>query len=213
MMRKDISGKRYGRLVDIRYVATDKFGQGVWLCKCDCGNTCLTTTNRLSQGKTKSCGCLMFGINKKHGLSHTRIDGIYSKMKGRCYTKTDSAYMNYGGRGITICDEWLGKDGFKNFVDWAFANGYSEKLSIDRIDNNKGYSPDNCRWTDRKTQSRNRRSNHLMTLNGETKTMAEWSEITGIKYQILYKRTKKYGWNDKKALTTEVRINGQPYKR
>lgn len=210
MPRLDITGNRYGRLVAVKPIETDKFGQVKWLCKCDCGNECITTTNRLQQGKTKSCGCLIHeGFNWKHGKCYTRINKIYLKMKGRCYTKSDAAYKDYGGRGITICDEWLGEDGFKHFEEWSYANGYSDDLSIDRIDNNKGYSPNNCRWADRKTQNRNRRTNHFLTLNGETKTIAEWSEITGIKYRVLCRRSSKYGWSDEETLTREVRVNGK----
>lgn len=129
-------------------------------------------------------------------------------MKGRCYTKTDRAYKDYGGRGITICDEWLGEKGFENFYKWSMANGYTDDLSIDRIDNNKGYSPDNCRWADEKTQCRNRRTNHLITFNGETKSMAEWSEITRIPYSTICRRI-KLGWKVEDILTREVKGYGK----
>lgn len=204
--KADIAGQRFGRLVAIKPVSTDKYGQVEWFCQCDCGNGCVTIVNRLRKGKTRSCGCLKDeGNNRRHGMCYTRLNGIYRKMKERCYWVNNPCYENYGGRGITVCDEWLGKDGFKNFAEWSLSNGYSDTLTIDRRNNDKGYSPDNCRWVDYKMQGRNTRRNHLMTLNGETKTMIEWSEITGISYSVILQRVNKLGWSDEKTLTTEVK--------
>lgn len=209
MSNKDISNMRFGRLVAIKPVGKDKYHQTLWLCKCDCGKECTTNTNRLCQGKTKSCGCLKNeGNNLKHGMCYTRLNGIYRKMKQRCYWKNAPCYKNYGGRGITVCDEWLGKDGFKNFMEWSLNNGYADDLTIDRANNDKGYSPQNCRWVDRKTQGRNTRRNHLLSINGETKTMAEWSEKVGIPYSVIIQRINKLGWCAEDAVTKEVRHHG-----
>lgn len=124
--------------------------------------------------------------------SHTRLNTIYRGMKKRCYNKRSPSYTSYGGRGITICDEWLSNDhshkGFNTFKAWAITHGYAEGLTIDRIDNNKGYSPDNCRWATPKEQSNNRRSNVMITYNGETKTLKLWSETLGISYNVLVRR-------------------------
>lgn len=115
----------------------------------------------------------------KHGQCGTRLYNIFRGMKKRCYNKNCKDFYKYGGRGITVCDEW--KDSFQAFYDWSIANGYFDNLTIDRIDNNKGYSPDNCRWVDIKTQSNNTRKNVFLTYNGETMTLAEWGEK--IKYK------------------------------
>jgi len=199
------SGQRYGRLVTIKMIGKNKNRQNIWLCKCDCGNPCVTISTRLLRGKTRSCGCLKVeGNNKRHGDCYSRAYRIYEQMKGRCYRKTSQRYKDYGGRGIEICPEWLGKDGFKNFMEWSMNNGYSDDLSIDRIDNDKGYSPDNCRWTNRKTQGRNTRRNHLITIDGETKTLVEWSELSGIPYSTLIQRINKLKWSPKDAITREA---------
>lgn len=124
-------------------------------------------------------------------------------MKRRCYDKNLYAYKNYGARGITVCDEWV--ESFETFRDWANANGYKQGLTIDRIDNNKGYSPDNCRWTTIKVQCNNRRTNHILTLNKESHTISEWSEIVGIPRSVLLGRIKN-GWPVERALTERPRI-------
>lgn len=210
MSNKDISNMRFGRLVAIKPVGKDKYHQTLWLCKCDCGKECTTNTNRLCRGKTKSCGCLKNeGNNLKHGMCYSRLWRIYSQMKGRCYRKSHERYLDYGGRGITICNEWMGDSGFQNFVEWALSHGYSDNLTIDRINNDKEYSPENCRWADRKTQGRNTRRNHLLSVDGKTKTMAEWSEETGIHYSVIMQRINKLGWSAKDVVTKEVKHHGE----
>lgn len=128
-------------------------------------------------------------VGVKGGLSRTRLYGIWCKIKGKCYTKTDDHYKWYGSRGITVCEEW--KNSFITFREWALNNGYSDNLTIDRIDNNGNYEPSNCRWVDMKTQANNRRSNLYLTFNGETKRIYEWCKILGIKYNTLYMRYKR----------------------
>lgn len=118
-------------------------------------------------------------------------------MNSRCYRKNCIAYKNYGARGITICEEW--KSNFDNFYNWAINNGYSENLSIDRIDNNKGYSPENCRWTTKKVQANNQRSNCLITYNGKTQTMKQWADELGINYSTLRSRLNTYDLSVDKA--------------
>lgn len=119
-------------------------------------------------------------------------------MKKRCYTVTDKAYPNYGGRGITICNEW--REEFLEFYKWAMSSGYKEKLSIDRIDNNGNYEPQNCRWVSDKSQNNNRRINHFIEYEGERLTLAEWETKTGIRQETIRRRLKK-GWTVKDALT------------
>ena len=127
----------------------------------------------------------------------------WKHMKERCYNSSCRDYCHWGGRGITVCDAW--KSDFLAFKEWALANGYEEGLTIDRIDNDGNYEPSNCRWATKKEQSNNRRCLHYLTYKGETKTISEWSRITGIKITTLYMRLNTYGWSIEKALTTGVK--------
>lgn len=135
----------------------------------------------------------------KHGMVGTRIYNIWKDMKRRCYCKTRKDYSRYGGRGITICDEWL--HDFQAFFDWAMVNGYKDDLTIDRIDSNKGYSPDNCRWATIKEQDNNKRNNRLLTYNGKTQTVTQWAEDLNINESTLRSRIDR-GLTDEQVLTT-----------
>jgi hypothetical protein len=146
-----------------------------------------------------SCGCLRkAGSHRTHNLSDTRLYRIWGNIKSRCYNTNIRQYKDYGARGITVCNEWL--NSFEVFYEWAMANGYSEELTIDRIDVNGNYEPSNCRWITMKEQSKNRTDNHHLTHNGETKTIAEWSEITGIHRATIESRLKA-GLTIEQALT------------
>lgn len=205
----DLTGQKFGRLtvVERDCLATKKRGNHArWICRCDCGNYTVVASGNLKSGDTKSCGCLrremVSKTQSKHRKTETKLFKIWCGMKQRCYSKNVDAYKDYGGRGISICDDW--KDDFQAFYDWAMANGYSEGTSIDRIDNDNGYSPNNCRWTTRKVQQNNTRKNRYITYNGETHTLTEWSEISGIKIMTLWHRLDK-GWSIEKALKTPVK--------
>lgn len=141
----------------------------------------------VKNGHTLSCGCLqkekLSQASKTHGQTNSRLYRIYNGMKNRCYNKKQPSYSNYGGRGITICDEWL--HSFAVFQSWALANGYSNDLSIDRIDNDKGYSPENCRWATRTEQNENTRNNHLVTIDGETQPLSAWARERGLNYHTV----------------------------
>lgn len=139
--------------------------------------------------------------NYKHGLKNTRLFSIWAGMKNRCHNSNTPNYHGYGARGITVCDEW--KNNFQAFYDWSMKNGYSDDLSIDRIDNDKGYSPDNCRWANCKQQSTNRSTNHIVTINGVSKCLAEWCEDYGINYKTVKDRLKR-GWTYEDALSKAV---------
>ena len=140
----------------------------------------------------------------KHGGRKTRLYDIWHGIKARCYNPNNRAYKRYGGRGITMCDEW--RDSFAAFRDWAVANGYSDQLTCDRKDTNGSYTPDNCRWVTPKTQANNRRDNRLLTHDGQTHTISEWAELTGINKKTIYARIDRYGWDVKRTLITQSRI-------
>lgn len=205
---KDLRGKKFGRLTVIEraddYVSPSGNHCTQWLCECECGNTAIISASSLSHGLTSSCGCKAIEITKKlstiHGMSRKRIYKLYYSMKARCYKTSSTSYKKYGANGITICDEWLGKDGFVNFYNWAITNGYRDDLTIDRIDGTKGYSPDNCRWATYKEQANNTKATVFLTYNGETKPASEWAEITGLSQSSICGR-KRNGWSDEECLT------------
>ena len=207
MKQLNLTGKRFGKLVVIKTAGKTKNGAYLWQCKCDCGNEIIANVGNLKNGHTKSCGCLRVDRCKtnftKHGLEHTRLYGIWSDMRLRCYDEKNIAYHRYGGRGITICDEW--KNDVKAFYDWATANGYKDSLTIDRIDNDGNYCPENCRWATVKEQASNRRSNILVTHNGKTQTMKKWANEVGTPYKVVWARMQKLGWSAERALTEPVK--------
>ena len=179
-----------------------------WLCKCKCGTVREVKELSLKQGKSTACGCtrrmaMVEGAKKKlttHNLSQSRLYAIYRHMRNRCYNTNDIRYLHYGGRGIKVCDLWL--NSFEEFAKWAFDNGYSDELSIDRIDVNKDYCPENCKWSTRTEQANNKTSNRKYTYNNETHTISEWATIYNINYKKLYKRLVTFGWEIERALTT-----------
>lgn len=191
----DLKGKKFGKLTVIELESRTPIR---WKCLCDCGNYHSVLSSNLTSGNVKSCGCVHKIGNPVHGKCYTRVYRIYAKIKRRCLVADDIAYPNYGGRGITICDKW--KNDFLSFYEWAMTNGYSDELTIDRIDNNKGYCPENCRWTDYKNQNNNTRRNRYITYKGEIKTLKQWCE----EFQISYKRTHwrlQHGWSFEEAIT------------
>lgn len=183
----DLTGARFGRLTVIEKAGVARQGQrgsrSLWLCRCDCGKEKIIVRNSLVTGNTKSCGCLEAETKKtmhlKHGMAKTRLWNIWCGMRDRCNRKNSSSYSHYGGRGIRVCDEW--NHSFDSFKNWAVANGYRDDLTIDRINNDGDYCPENCRWATRKEQTRNRK-------NTKTVSIAEIAEIDGISYQEAYKR-------------------------
>lgn len=180
-----LEGMRFGKLVVLSEHPVRQGKQIMWVCKCDCGNTKVINGHNLRSGASTTCGCSI----QRHGMRNTRLWSIWDGMMKRCYNPRHEWFKRYGGRGITICDEWLQDHGA--FFSWALSNGYKDGLTIDRIDVDKGYYPGNCRWVDMKTQLNNRSNNCVVEINGESRTIAEWADITGIKYQTIYRRYRR----------------------
>lgn len=197
---------RFGRLVAIEPSGKDNHGGYVWRCICDCGKETDVRLSDLTQGKTKSCGCLHFetlsnGANKKHGMKQTRLYRIWRGIKTRCGNRNTPYFKNYGERGISVYEPW--RDDFFVFANWALNNGYAKGLEIDRINNDDGYYPWNCRFVTRTENSNNKRTNHTVTCRGETHTLAEWSKISGVQDYTIRQRLSR-GWNEEKAIFTNT---------
>lgn len=198
----------------------------MFVCRCDCGRTVFVNPVNFENETVKSCGnqdCPHHrSLVSTHGLSKERIYKIWVGMKDRCYNPKNSNWNLYGGRGIDICDEW--RNDVVAFRDWSLLHGYADDLSIDRIDNDKGYSPDNCRWADAKTQANNRHPYYTFsqkkerkrrlnwTINGETKSAVEWCEQYGLSLPFVTYRIKKMGMTPYEALTTPKVTSGRPKK-
>lgn len=160
---KDLTGQRFGRLTVIERAGSDKQKRATWRCRCDCGGETVVASSYLINGDVRSCGCSksdrMIEHNTKHGKAGTRLYGVWGNMVQRCTDPKHKHYCRYGGRGITVCDEW--RNSFQAFYEWAMASGYDEnaprgQCTLDRIDNEMGYTPNNCRWVDMVTQRHNR---------------------------------------------------------
>ena len=222
---KDLSGTTIGRLHIDEYYGKDSNYGIYYKCTCECGTQLIVSATSIKCGDSVSCGCYhkdqLSEILTKHGLTSHPLYWILNNMKNRCYKSKHPEYHNYGGRGITICDEWLDKEnGFMNFYNWSMKNGYEEGLTIDRIDVNGNYEPSNCRWVDIKIQNINRRTNRLISLvidystigKGKiiyTFTVSEWSRITKIPYKSILRRIINYGWSVEKTLSSITNRNGK----
>ena len=195
MAKIEMIGKRFGRLTVIAEgEKPSKKSEFHWVCQCDCGNiTKPIRGSTLRLGRSQSCGCYQLECARKtftkHGLYGSRICRIYYGMKYRCYSRSASNYNRYGGRGITVCDDWL--NDFRSFYDWAMSHGYDDNLTLDRIDVNGDYCPENCRWATQKEQGNNRRNNVFLEINGETKTIAQWADESCVPHGTIYYRFKK----------------------
>lgn len=195
------AGDKFGKLT-IKCLHEDgKWDTRTWLCICECGNETIVKERLLKDGHRKSCGCLRGKHMITHGETKTRLFKIWSAMNERCERKAHVHYKDYGGRGITVCDEW--KE-FISFRDWSLKNGYAENLSLDRKDVDGNYEPSNCRWVTMKVQHNNKRNNHKLEYKSEIHTISEWSEITGIRKTTIRERI-KCGWSVEDALTKPVR--------
>ena len=191
---EDLTGRVFERLTVLRRAdknATN--GNPRWVCQCSCPDKTIIEVSGydLTRGHTRSCGCLakeLAGTYFRKWLTEDEenLSHVYNAMKQRCYDPNNKSYTDWGGRGITICDEWLNNK--RSFVDWALSHGYKPGLTIDRIDNNGAYCPDNCRWVDRTVQANNRRSNLYVTVNGITHTLADWARLLNVRYIEFWKK-------------------------
>lgn len=199
--RLGLAGARYRRLTVLE--RAENIGRHTaWVCMCSCGARVVVKTMDLRRGHVMSCGCLRSDMrtrkNTTHGESGSRLYNIWCLMIRRC---SDTANPNYGGRGISVCEEWRG---FGRFREWALGNGYQGVLEIDRIDNDGDYRAENCRWATRRQQNRNSRHNRRLTHRGETKTITEWGMETGLGLRTIASRIDTLGWSVSDALTRPV---------
>lgn len=204
----DLTGKRFGNISVIKRDGSYTMFNGrhipKWLCKCEyCGKLFNSRGYPITSLAQKSCGCqrvvTMRKIHKFHGLGATRISYIWRDMRKRCYNPKTKSYKNYGGRGIRMADEWLGDAGFINFYNWAMENGYNDNLTIDRINNNDHYKPDNCRWVTKFENENNRRNHIFVQYNGEILNLAELARKLNVNYKTISKQ-KTRGWSLEKIL-------------
>ena len=199
-----LPGDKFGQLTIIKEI-DKKYNHRRFLCKCSCGNIIPVMLFSLTTGNTtkcRSCASTKHGLLKDVGRGKfrgTKLSIIYSNMLNRCLNPNEKCYLSYGGRGISVCDEWLGN--FIGFYQWALSSGYKEGLSIDRIDVNGNYEPNNCRWVTMKQQENNKSNNHYLKFDGKTHTLSEWAEIVHISYGCLKSRIRN-GWSIESALTT-----------
>ena len=195
----DLTGLRFGKLTVLGMDSQQETRKTYWNCICDCGNIKNVRSDGLLSGSVKSCGCLKksqdrinLAANHKHKQSGTRLYQIWQGLKGRCYNPHNARYARYGGRGIKVCAEW--ENDFSAFYSWAMEHGYSDALTIERIDNDGNYDPDNCMWATAKQQARNRKSNIEIKIGNATKTLTEWCEIFQLDYGTVNMRYKRNGF-------------------
>lgn len=196
---KDLTGMDFGNLTVLKKIGR-KNGNNLWLCKCKCGNEVECYQYNLERGTSTSCGCLRSFYAKKtrkcHGESTGTLYKKWGSIKTRCYNKNTPSYKNYGGRGIKMCDEWLE---FWNFREWAYKNGYSEELTLERIDVNGNYSPENCKWIPMEEQANNKRNSCFIEYGGKKQTLSQWSRELGVGKEVLSYRYHA-GWSPEECL-------------
>ena len=208
MRKNDLTNQTFGRLTAFYERGRNRWGNVLWLCVCSCGGIKIVPAGRLKSGTTKSCGCLSPELSAirgrklltTHGQSKTPLYAVWQAMKARCYNQSCASYGNYGGRGITICKEW---NNFETFANWALNSGYSPDLTIDRIDNDSGYSPENCRWVSMAVQASNRRNNRRITFNSESLTVTQWGRKLGGSDSLIWNRLRR-GWPPDRLIISQI---------
>jgi hypothetical protein len=205
----DLTGKRFGRLIVESIAPKDRHGNICWKVKCDCGNTKSVNSSVLLKGTTRSCGCLNQELRSarllSHGMTNTPTYRSWQAMKSRCSNPNDESYARYGGRRISVCDRWLGENGFKNF--YKDMGVRPKELTLERINNDGNYEPSNCKWATRKEQNRNTRTNRILEYGGRRQSLSAWAEEYGLNASLLSERLRNR-WTIKKALNTPVGPQG-----
>lgn len=196
---KNVAGQRFNRLLALAYAGSTKEGRAKWLCECNCGNRTIVPLSSLTSGNTTSCGCLLKSKITRHGLSDSKIYSVWLSMKTRCNNPHSNKYKYYGGKGISFGSKW---EEFVNFFS-DMHEGYKEGLTLDRIDRNKGYSKENCRWAGYVSQNNNKSDNTLILYQGKLHSPKNIVELTGIPLTTIYNR-KHAGWSDEKITGTPV---------
>lgn len=208
----DLTGQRFGKLIVLEKIGRDKYKNIIWLCECQCEEKTLihVTSNHLKSGHTKSCGCInkelmkeLGNRNKKHGKRYSKLYNTLRAMKIRTTNPKDKYYKDYGGRGISVCEEWF--NSFEAFMDWAINHDYQEGLTIERKDVNGDYCPENCCWITMKEQANNKRNSRWIEFNGKKQTLNQWAKELNINSSTLKSRIDGLGWSIEKALTTPTR--------
>jgi hypothetical protein len=219
---KDITGQKFNHLTAIRYSHKGKWNRAYWVFRCDCGNEKIISSNTVTKknAEVKSCGCVNDAVRKSgnnhriHGDANTRLYKVWKNMRRRCYGSDASSNKWYKDRGIKICEEW---NDYRLFRLWALANGYDEnaefmQCTLDRIDTNGDYCPENCRWVSCKVQANNKTNNRLVEWNGDIHTLSEWSDIVGIPFNIIASRYYSYGWTIEDALSVPVGVRRKDWR-
>lgn len=198
MRSVDLTGQKFGRLTVVRFDHKEN-GRKYYLCQCDCGNFKIVSNHSLKSGNTKSCGCLHKEIliqrnkdNRIHHPENERLLRIWRAILHRCYKETDEHYDYYGGRGIKVCDDW---HNFETFQEWALANGYADNLTIDRLDGNKDYCPNNCSWATMTVQNNHKSDTKWLTYKGKTQSLSDWCRELGLDYFRTKARLNSLGWS------------------
>lgn len=221
---KDMTGLRFGRLTVLSITPKRHNRCVIWLCKCDCGKTVEAQGSYLRNGETKSCGCLhdetisknLIPFSPTHGGYKDRLHGVWTSMLTRCRNPNSESYHNYGGRGITVCKEW--ETSYQAFKDWAYSNGYDEnaeygKCTLDRIDVNGNYCPENCRFISAHEQCKNMRVNRNITICGKTKCLADWARCIGVTPGAIYSAERFHGVPPEKYIKYKLENRNVHYAR
>jgi len=209
----DLTGRKFGKLTVVERAPNYKTKTNKntsitqWKCICDCGGEKIAAGTSLRRGITWHCGCEKRKMPIKHGYSHTRLHDKWIGIRQRCYNKNDAEYKNYGGRGITVCEEWSGTHGAENFIKWALENGWDDSkdtadMTIDRIDFNGNYAPSNCRLVGKEIQANNKRNCIYIEYNGETMTLAQLCKKYNLNYDRVHDRYTKKGYSLEEAMFT-----------
>lgn len=209
MLKENLIGQVFERLTVVEDMSVKGF-KPKWLCKCKCGKKVIVQSSNLKDGHTRSCGCLRkYSPGYTSDLKKTRLYRVWDAMKGRCLNPNNRHYSYYGGRGITVCEDWI--DSFQMFYDWSMERGYKESLTIERIDNDGNYEPQNCKWATMAEQSLNKTSNKLLIYKGVSKPLTLWCRTLDLNYDTVRERIRR-GWSHEKALTTPIDKSKQHFR-